>query len=112
MSTLTGSRKDIPAGEAEGQCFADLARAPSPVTTIAGGTGTTDVLFRAAVGDPEQLNDLRLLEAVELTSAVPLRALGLGCRDLSVGTPADLVVLSPHLQVTEVMSRGKWVDDR
>lgn len=80
--------------------------------TIAGGTGTTDVLFRAAVGDPEQLNDLRLLEAVELTSAVPLRALGLGCRDLSVGTPADLVVLSPYLQVTEVMSQGKWVDDR
>lgn len=80
--------------------------------TIAGGTGTTDVLFRAAAGDPQQLNDLRLLEAVEVTSAVPLRALGLNRRDLSVETPADLVVLSPDLKVTAVMSQGKWIDNR
>ena len=79
--------------------------------TIAGGTCTTDVLFRAAAGHPQQLDDLRLLEAVQMTSAVPLRALGLGHQDLSVGTPADLVVLSPDLQVTTVLSQGEWVND-
>lgn len=79
--------------------------------TIAGGTGTTDVLFRAAARDPAQINDRRLLEAVELTSATPLRALGLNPRDLTAGTTADLVALSPQLQVTAVMSQGTWVNN-
>ena len=77
--------------------------------TIAGGTATSDVLFRAAAGDPHHLNDQHLLEAVDMTSAVPLHALGLDRRDLSIGTPADLVALTPDLQVTAVMAQGTWL---
>ncbi len=77
--------------------------------TIAGGTATTDTLFRTAAGDPAGLDDARLLAAVEQTSAVPVRALGLARRDLGPGAPADLVALTPALQVAGVMSRGDWV---
>lgn len=76
-------------------------------TTIAGGTATTDALFRMAIGGVGGLaSDDALLTAVTQTSAVPLRALGLAPRDLSPGTPADLVVLSPDLRVLEVHSAG------
>ncbi len=73
--------------------------------TIAGGTATTDRLFRVALGGPAGLSDdARLLAAVEQTSGVPLRALGLPARDLSVGAPADLVVLTPALEVERVLA--------
>lgn len=76
--------------------------------TIAGGTATTDRLFRVALGGPEQLaSDEALLAAVEQTSAVALRALELAPRDLAPGTPADLVVLTPELAVMSVFQRGR-----
>lgn len=78
--------------------------------TIAGGTATTDALFRVAVGGPGGVaSDAALLAAVEQTSAVPLRALELSARDLSPGMPADLVVLTPDLTVSQVFSRGQAV---
>ena len=39
----------------------------------------------------------------------PLRALGLPAPGLSPGAPADLVVLSPDLDVVQVMRAGTWV---
>ena len=77
---------------------------------IAGSTATTDVLFRAAAGDLRLADDDRLLDAVRMTAATPLHALGLAPRDLSVGSPADLVVLTPDTDIAEVMCRGAWVD--
>jgi N-acetylglucosamine-6-phosphate deacetylase len=78
--------------------------------TIAGGTATTDQLFRVALGGVAGLaSDEALLAAVEQTSAVPLRALELSPRDLSPGTPADLVVLTPSLSVARVFKDGQPV---
>lgn len=83
----------------------------SGTDTIAGGTATTDDLFRVAVGEPGGpgglADDATLLAAVEQTSAVPLRALELAPRDLSVGAPADLVVLTADLEVVEVLRGGR-----
>ncbi|WP_018156694.1 N-acetylglucosamine-6-phosphate deacetylase [Demetria terragena] len=78
--------------------------------SIAGGTGTTDALFRAAAAPGDISDDERLLDAVRMTSAVPVRALGLAPRDLSIGSPADLVALTPALHVDKVMAGGVWVD--
>ncbi len=39
----------------------------------------------------------------------PLRALGLPAPGLAPGAPADLVVLTPDLEVRAVMRRGAWV---
>ncbi|TNM39815.1 N-acetylglucosamine-6-phosphate deacetylase [Nocardioides albidus] len=75
--------------------------------TIAGGTATTDQLFRAAAGGPDGVDDDEiLLQAVEQTSVVPARALRLPRHDLAPGTPADLVVLDRDLQVRRVLVRG------
>lgn len=77
-------------------------------TTIAGGTATTDRLFRVALGGRAGLaSDEALLAAVQQTSAVPLRALGLAPRDLAPGTPADLVALTPDLDVVLVLTGGQ-----
>lgn len=77
-------------------------------TTIAGGTATTDRLFRVAVGGVSGAgDDAALLAAVEQTSATPLRALELAPRDLSPGSPADLVVLAPDLTVVQVLADGQ-----
>lgn len=76
-------------------------------TTIAGGTATTDQLFRVALGGTSGEDDAALLAAVEQTSAAPLRALELAPRDLAPGCPADLVVLSPDLSVEQVLTGGQ-----
>lgn len=79
----------------------------SGTTTIAGGTATTDALFRVALGNPSAVHDdAALVAAVEETSAAPLRALELAPRDLSPGTRADLVVLDHDLTVTRVLLDG------
>lgn len=77
--------------------------------SIAGGTGTTDVLFRCAAGNLADLSDDALLDAVAATSGTPARAIGLEHHDLSIGSPADLVVLDRALQPTRVMRHGEWV---
>jgi N-acetylglucosamine-6-phosphate deacetylase len=77
-------------------------------STIAGGTATTDALFRVALGGPAgRDDDAALLAAVEQTSAAPLRALELAPRDLAPGSPADLVVLAPDLTVAHVLTSGR-----
>jgi N-acetylglucosamine-6-phosphate deacetylase len=78
--------------------------------TIAGGTATTDQLFRVALGWVDGLaSDEALLAAVAQTSGVPLRALELSPRDLSPGTPADIVVLTSDLVVERVIKGGQLV---
>jgi N-acetylglucosamine-6-phosphate deacetylase len=78
--------------------------------TIAGGTATTDQLFRVALGGVDATgSDEALLAAVEQTSGVPLRALELSPRDLSPGTPADFVVLTADLAVERVFKDGQPV---
>ena len=73
-------------------------------STIAGSTATMDRLFRMACGVPDGPDDSRLLAAVLQTSTVPARALGIPVHDLSPGTLADLVVLSPEWEVRQVFS--------
>lgn len=77
--------------------------------TIAGSTATMDRLFRFALahagGDP----DAALLAAVQQTSVVPARALGLPDAVLSPGVPANLVVLDGAHRVARVLRRGTWV---
>jgi N-acetylglucosamine-6-phosphate deacetylase len=78
--------------------------------TIAGGTATMDALFRVALGGVDRVSsDEALLAAVAQTSAVPLRALELAPRDLSPGTPADLLVLTPDLAVAQVFTGGQQI---
>ncbi|HEU5267019.1 MAG TPA: N-acetylglucosamine-6-phosphate deacetylase [Jatrophihabitans sp.] len=77
--------------------------------TIAGGTATADRLFQQALRHRFGGEDDTLLAAVQQTSSVPAKALGLGPRDLGPGSPADLVVLSPEMAVTSVMADGQWV---
>ncbi|MGZ4604077.1 MAG: N-acetylglucosamine-6-phosphate deacetylase, partial [Kineosporiaceae bacterium] len=88
----------------------------SGTQTLAGGTATMDRLFREAVRlrsdvpydrvPDDRVPDDALLHAVRETSLVPARALGLGARDLSPGSPADLVVLAPDLTPERVIVSG------
>ncbi|WP_323741771.1 N-acetylglucosamine-6-phosphate deacetylase [Curtobacterium sp. VKM Ac-2865] len=72
--------------------------------TIAGSTLTQDVALRNAV----TLAGRSLPEAVAALTAVPARALGLGDRlgRLAPGFAADLVALSPALEVERVWGDG------
>jgi N-acetylglucosamine-6-phosphate deacetylase len=73
--------------------------------TIAGSTLTQDVALRNAVA----LAGRSLPEAVAALTAVPARALGLGDRlgRLAPGFAADLVALSPALDVQRVWGAGR-----
>ena len=79
--------------------------------TIAGSTVTMDRLFRErAILDPlsGRYDDASLAAAARLTAANPARAMGWGdVGDLAPGRRADLVVLSPGLEVREVLHRGE-----
>jgi N-acetylglucosamine-6-phosphate deacetylase len=70
---------------------------------LAGSTATLDraLQFLVSLGVP-------LLEAVRMATILPARRLGLAGRKgiLAVGADADLVVLTPDLQVAGVMTRG------
>nr|WP_267423045.1 MULTISPECIES: N-acetylglucosamine-6-phosphate deacetylase [unclassified Curtobacterium] len=73
--------------------------------TIAGSTLTQDVALRNAVA----LAGRSLPEAVAALTSVPARALGLGDRlgRLAPGFAADLVALSPALEVQRVWGAGR-----
>lgn len=76
--------------------------------TIAGSTATSDALFRRIVAQaPDRTSGL--VRAVALTASTPASVLGLDVGGLEPGRRADLVVLSPELQVREVWRRGSAV---
>jgi N-acetylglucosamine-6-phosphate deacetylase len=74
--------------------------------SIAGSTLTMDAALRRAVGAGIPLPDACLM-----ASTTPARALGLSGElgSLAAGLRADLVVLSPGLEVKRVMRAGSWV---
>jgi N-acetylglucosamine-6-phosphate deacetylase len=76
--------------------------------TIAGSTLTQDVALRNAV----QLAGQSLPDAVAALTSIPARALGLGDRlgRLAPGFAADLVALSPALEVLRVWGSGQPLD--
>jgi N-acetylglucosamine-6-phosphate deacetylase len=73
---------------------------------IAGSTLTMDASLRHAVA-----SGIALPDATAMASTTPARALGLADElgALEAGLRADLVVLSPDLQVKRVMRAGAWV---
>ncbi|MCK2215165.1 N-acetylglucosamine-6-phosphate deacetylase [Actinomadura sp. ATCC 31491] len=77
--------------------------------SIAGSTLTMDVAFRRAVREL----GLSLPDAVQVASLTPARVLGLAGRigSIGVGKAADLVVLSPELEVDGVMKDGVWITE-
>jgi N-acetylglucosamine-6-phosphate deacetylase len=74
--------------------------------SIAGSTLTLDAALRHTVA-----SGVPLVDAVAALTSVPAQALGLDAGTLSVGAAADLVVLSPSLEVDGVMARGEWISD-
>jgi len=76
--------------------------------TIAGSTLTQDVALRNAV----RLTGQSLPDAVAALTSVPARAIGLGDRfgRLAPGFAADLVALSPALEVLRVWGAGQPLD--
>ena len=73
---------------------------------IAGSTLTMDAALRYAV----LTVGLPLVEVSTMLSANPARVLGLTDRgSVAVGKRADLVVLTPDLEVGSVMRAGRWV---
>jgi len=77
--------------------------------TIAGSTATMQRLVAQTVnhGGSDRAEALRT--TIRQVTLNPLRALGLPAPGLSPGAPADLVVLSPDLEVVKVMRAGSWV---
>ncbi len=78
--------------------------------TIAGSTATMDQLFRFALVHADPDPDAALSAAVQQSSIVPARALGLPPAGMAVGSVADLVVLDGAFAVTGVLHQGLWVD--
>jgi N-acetylglucosamine-6-phosphate deacetylase len=74
--------------------------------SIAGSTLTMDAALRRAVGAGIPLPD-----ACAMAATTPARALNLADEvgALEAGLRADLVVLSPDLQVKRVMRAGSWI---
>jgi N-acetylglucosamine-6-phosphate deacetylase len=74
--------------------------------SIAGSTLTMDAALRNAV-----TAGIPLHEAAQMAATTPARALGLDDQigALEAGMRADLVVLSPDLQVKRVMRAGRWL---
>jgi N-acetylglucosamine-6-phosphate deacetylase len=101
----------MPDGEYElgGQDVVVAARVARLVRdgSIAGSTLTMDDALRNAVAAGIDLPD-----AVAMAATTPARALGLADEvgALEAGLRADLVVLSPELEVKRVMRTGAWID--
>jgi N-acetylglucosamine-6-phosphate deacetylase len=76
--------------------------------TIAGSTATMDLLVSQVVTHSRGDRDEALLTAVRQATVNPLHALGVPAPGLTPGAPADLVVLTPGLEVAGVMRRGAW----
>lgn len=77
--------------------------------TIAGGTATMARVLARAAGHATRTPEAALLTAIRQVTVNPLRALGLPAPGLAPGAPADLVVLSPELEVHGVMRQGAWL---
>ncbi|KAB7745398.1 N-acetylglucosamine-6-phosphate deacetylase [Nostocoides sp. F2B08] len=77
--------------------------------TIAGSTATMALLVAQAVHNSRAERADAMLTAVRQVTVNPLRALGLPAPGLAEGAPADLVVLSPDLDVVGVMRQGTWL---
>jgi N-acetylglucosamine-6-phosphate deacetylase len=75
-------------------------------SSLAGSTLTMDRAFRGLVHGL----GLPMAEAATMTAATPARLLGLGHErgQLRTGHRADLVVLTPDLEVERVMVEGRW----
>jgi N-acetylglucosamine-6-phosphate deacetylase len=75
--------------------------------SIAGSTLTMDVALRNAVAA-----GLSLPDAAAMAATTPARVLGLSDEvgALEAGLRADLVVLSPALEIKRVMRAGAWID--
>jgi N-acetylglucosamine-6-phosphate deacetylase len=81
---------------------------PGVPGAIAGGTATSDLLFRRAVTE----YGLSLPAAAQVTATTPATALGL--RDVGALTPglrADVVALDADLTVRRVLRAGHWHSD-
>jgi len=79
-----------------------------PDGTLAGSMLTMDAAVRGAVAAGVPLE-----AALHAASTAPARYLGLEGRGvLEAGARADLVVLTPDLQVTAVARGGRWVVGR
>lgn len=78
--------------------------------TIAGSTATMDQVFRNAVLWSSAPREEALQVAVQQACLNPARAMGLDVEGITVGGPANLVVLDDDLRVTRVLHRGTWVD--
>ena len=76
--------------------------------TIAGSTATTAAMLRLAVAHATGDREEALLTVIRQMCLNPLRALGLPAPGLAPGAPADLVVLTPDLEVRAVMRGGAW----
>jgi len=77
--------------------------------TIAGSTATMASMALQAVSYAAGDREDALLTVIRQMCLNPLRALGLPAPGLASGAPADLVVLTPDLEVRAVMRRGAWV---
>lgn len=76
--------------------------------TIAGSTATMASVTSQAVTHAAGDHDEALLTVIRQVCLNPLRALGLPAPGLAPGAPADLVVLTPDLEVQGVMRQGAW----
>lgn len=90
-----------------GVTVADGVALVAGTDTIAGSTLTQDQALRNAV----ELAGRALPEAVGALTSVPARALGLGDRlgRIAPGYAADLVALTPSLEVTQVWGAGRAI---
>lgn len=76
--------------------------------TIAGSTATMARMASQAVTHAAGNHEEALLTVIRQVCLNPLRALGLPAPGLASGAPADLVVLTPDLEVQGVMRQGAW----
>lgn len=76
--------------------------------TIAGSTATMASMVSQAVTHAAGDHEEALLTVIRQVCLNPLRALGLPAPGLAPGAPADLVVLTPDLEVHGVMRHGAW----
>lgn len=93
-------------GDSKVEFRGGLPRVPG-TDTIAGSTLTMD----RALLNIMAFTGVDLAEAIQMTSATPARAAGLGDRKgrIAVGFDADLVLLDPHLSVQRVVLHGALV---
>jgi len=81
----------------------DVAKMPDR-QAFAGSTATTDRLFKT-MADAIGISDESLVATAKMASTTPARVLGLSDRgEIAEGKLADLVILSPELEVVRVIT--------